>query len=360
MQDIVRGINKILTHSTKYASDSGSSEQGLRENAKTHVMPNEVAASFGTVSLERLLQNSQTYLKLGNYEAAAEVCVTVTREFPEDYRGWWGLIVCATHNFSKIMLDQSELNTWFGYAKQLSEPKDFDELEKIYVEYTRENSVLDVDDDIRAVDERIKNYNSIINNIAKQVSSTQNEKMNRLQSYHSQVNKINKFIAEQRQIISKSETDLLYAKVGMKFGIMFLILGACLMIAGGIANWHAFLFTMGLILGFIGFVLLISINSTHKICQNIEDAQNQIADAEEHKALFSEQCDADIETYNSIIKSHENEILTIRHKIADCKEYNKLGKDKIATFWFAERCSKFGVEQSVDQKVLELRKAIFE
>jgi len=69
MQDLVRGIKKVL-------------------DAKAAKTPEKVVPDVLTSSLDRLIQNSDTYLKLKNYPAAEEAFERITREYPEDYRGW--------------------------------------------------------------------------------------------------------------------------------------------------------------------------------------------------------------------------------------------------------------------------------
>jgi len=45
----------------------------------------------GIATLEKLLQNAETFQKLGYYEKELEILTQITQNYPEDYRGWWGL-----------------------------------------------------------------------------------------------------------------------------------------------------------------------------------------------------------------------------------------------------------------------------
>lgn len=257
------------------------------------------------------------------------------------------------------MLDQSALNILFGYVKQLSEPEAFEEFEKIYVEYTRENSALDAVDDIISVEAKIRNYKDAIENIKKQVDSTQNEKMVRKQSFRLQVKKNDKFIEEQKQIISELRSELNFRRTKMVLGFSIFVLGVLFLLFGIYGS--GLLVFLGVVIGFIGLKFYGGeFNTVSEIEGDIKNSQNKIMDIWEHETLFRQQYDVDIENYNSIIQHHQNNIKAIENKIINCQKYIKLGKDKIATVGFAERCSQFGVEQSVDQKVLEYRKAVFE
>ena len=45
----------------------------------------------GIATLEKLVQNAETYMKLNEYQKAHEVFTQITKEYPEDYRGWLGV-----------------------------------------------------------------------------------------------------------------------------------------------------------------------------------------------------------------------------------------------------------------------------
>jgi len=84
MQDLTDGIEKIVK--------SGAVHKEVEKEADVQ--------NYSSVLLERLLQNADTYINLNNYDAADHVYKTITKDYPEDYRGWWGLIVCKTKGFN--------------------------------------------------------------------------------------------------------------------------------------------------------------------------------------------------------------------------------------------------------------------
>lgn len=56
--------------------------------------------SENTISLNRMIQNIDTFIELKSWERATEVIEEVIRNYPEDYRGWWRKVVVETCNFS--------------------------------------------------------------------------------------------------------------------------------------------------------------------------------------------------------------------------------------------------------------------
>ena len=47
----------------------------------------------------------------------------------------------------------------------------------------------------------------------------------------------------------------------------------------------------------------------------------------------------------------------MNEKIAHCRRYLELGKDKISELWFSKECEAFGVSKAFDNNIQELRKA---
>lgn len=134
MQDLISAVEKKL-------KGNGASKGSESQGNISYVEGLEVN------KCARLLKNGETFLKLDNYEEAEEVYRTITKEYPEEYRGWWGLIVCKTRNFKrcdedvsadKVIVDE-QTDTWYRYVKRLAPSQEFTELEKIYLKYVDEH-----------------------------------------------------------------------------------------------------------------------------------------------------------------------------------------------------------------------------
>lgn len=177
MQDLTDGIERCMR--------GGKKEENVWRESP-------VAAAAVSSSLERLLQNGETYLKLDNYSSAQEVYTTVTKEYPEDYRGWWGLIVCKTCNFSKVVPERESLNVWFKYVKQLAASDEFTELEKEYIEYAHKVSSSDAAEDMKLVNSIIGEYNGKIRKIENDILFAEQKKKSEIASVDEKINRYQK------------------------------------------------------------------------------------------------------------------------------------------------------------------------
>lgn len=342
MQDLTDGIERCMRG----------------ETVKKAIAKETVASSFGVASLERLLQNSATYLKLNNFVSAEEVYTTVTKDYPEDYRGWWGLIVCKTRNFTEVMLDQTTTNVWFRYVKQLASSKDFEPLEKTYIEYTQKVSLLAATEDMKSVNGIIQSHNSRIRSLEQEIQSVTEAIKNREAMCKSQVISDNDYISKFENDLSKAQEDREGKTRSTTIGGILITVGVILLLTGG---WNIL---WGIIIGFVGFGFCFPDKSKYggtfeQIDNRIENIQTQIAKAKRDKDEHKNQFDTDIAQKHQKIADLQEQISGVQGKIADCRKYLDLGKDKIATLWFAEECEAFDVVQKVDSCVSEYRNAAF-
>lgn len=225
-------------------------ERCLRGERSKNAAKAEPVQSYGATPLERLLQNSSTYLNIGNYASAEEVFTTITKDYPEEYRGWWGLIVCNTNNFSNVMLDQTQLNIWYRYAKRLAPPDEFVKLEEKYVEYTRNVSKLAAIDDIRSINVAITNHNSRINSVTDNIRSLHNDIQRREKEWRQQNEDDQMFVTHAEYELKDLGKQRVKKIIGLTIGWLLIIIGFLILKNGG---WNIF---FGIVIGAIGFFVI--------------------------------------------------------------------------------------------------------
>lgn len=347
MQDLLHGIEKIITPLEK--------KEIIKE-----VVKEEISQSYGAASLERLLQNSATYLKLRNFSLAEEVYTTVTKEYPEDYRGWWGLIVCKTRNFSNIILDQTTTNVWLEYVKKLANSEDFAELENQYIEYTKEISQLAATEDIKKVNSIIETSNSSIQDKKQQIQALNSRIIQEENEWKQENDSYQNNIKSCENQISKAENMRFMKIIGITIGVVILLVGIIILFTGG---WGIL---WGFLIGLIG-VCVINYsydsggrNSKRKYFSQLnwdeEYARESIHNLKIRQNNNKDQFVEKIESLKQSISEAESDITALNEKIANCRKYLELGKDKISEFWFSEKCKEFGVSKSFDSQIQELRR----
>lgn len=162
LQDLYTGIAKIVDDGREKRKEP-SKETGNR--------------------LDRELRNGETYLRLANYADAIELYREITKEYPDDYHGWWGCIVSQTRSFSEVFDEetQTRLDQWFGYVRSLSEktdPNAFAAMRDAYGNYMAKVAVQDATKEQKRVADRITEIGSYITTCRKNIERTYNEMEN--------------------------------------------------------------------------------------------------------------------------------------------------------------------------------------
>lgn len=323
MQDLIDGIERWMR----------SGKQG--ENIQKEIPVIGSASS----SLERLLQNAQTYIKLENYSSAEETYTMVTKKYPEDFRGWWGLIVCQTRNFSEIIQERATLNMWFKYVKKLADSNEFSELEEKYIEYIYKISSSDAMEDMKLVNSIIGEYNGKIRKIENNILLAEQKKKSEIKDIDETIKK------KQESWEWNQKHDY---KPGM-LGIWSGILGICISFFVS-TNINLF---WGILILFTGLIVSIGFSSKASSGKDWMDRlKNEMRDTEKRKPEIEKK-------YNAEIKSLREDILPLEVRIVECQSYLDLGKKRITSIWFEDECKKVDVQRLADSSIKECRKKVF-
>ncbi len=78
---------------------------------------NVIVAGKGEMEKERLLQNAKTNEDFKEYNKAYEIYKQVSEDYPDDYRGWYGLASIICDNFTKFDLPAE----YFGMTQRYME-----------------------------------------------------------------------------------------------------------------------------------------------------------------------------------------------------------------------------------------------
>lgn len=79
---------------------------------------NVIVAGKGEMEKERLLQNAKTQMEFKEYNKAMEIFKQVAEDYPDDYRGWYGMATIITEDFQKIKLNYASFQEVTSYIKK--------------------------------------------------------------------------------------------------------------------------------------------------------------------------------------------------------------------------------------------------
>lgn len=303
-------------------------------------------ASDGEVNdksgVNRLIKNGETYLKLKNYAAAEDNYKELTKRYPEIGRGWWGLIVSKTKNFSVIVSNLSDLNFWFQSARTLYSSEQFQEYEKQYVDYLQKVAKIDAIKEINRVDEQLKEYKSHISALERKISDCNSQKVENdrlcqkeVVSRNEQISNLNADKEKQNQKMSSLKTRKSAGGVVLAAGIIFCFIA--------LSNPYSLLNQLLFLVGGIGAIYLGYVLSygptyskTKKRLEGVINGINQsISRIESEKKEKEQYFKYKTASLNREIIEYETQLDDMNQDIESCLQYLKNERDAIDQLHFA-------------------------
>lgn len=99
----------------------------------------------GILSAEDLAKNGDTLVNIGNYPQAYDSFKELSEKYPDDYRGWWGMIRAMTNDFSVMPAETDYHDSirryaaeYFDYAVKVAGDADRKRITEIYGKWDKE------------------------------------------------------------------------------------------------------------------------------------------------------------------------------------------------------------------------------
>lgn len=144
------GNLKNDTHECPYCS-SGFSEteyEQLKHNVK-----GTYEVKKGSAYKNDLLKAGETHLELGNFGDAVDFFEQVSREFPSDFRGWFGMVKGYTHNFARYQINLEQLQKFVDNAIKVGNDLDRRTVNDLWSNYL-ENRHRQMEEEQRRIKEK--------------------------------------------------------------------------------------------------------------------------------------------------------------------------------------------------------------
>ena len=338
MQDLLRGIEKLLPK-----VQNGGVPVSKRENPS---------------DLEVLIRNGETLLKLCNYNDAKKVYDRMTSLYPYDYRGWWGLIVCNTLNFTDVDCDYKALGSLFSYVQKLADKTTLVQLTRTIKTYLRAiaekesvNEKCELSDSKYKMEkEAEKARNELLVEKSKKEQEEKRYK-ERLDQLKTKIQGSMEAVAENEPLVQESTWKVWRAI----YIIMYVIAGWSLLFGG----WEGDL-QFALVMAAIGFIIMMITEQGDTKGQDkrkqVKTYEDLVASgkAEERKEIAErERMRREAE---SKIKGMEEHFETLQYRTQVLDKYIKLKSDITNEYWFANVCVAFNLTEPCRKEIIEMHR----
>ncbi len=181
-QDLIRGIGKLMGGST----------------------PAPVTYAAAAPTLDKCIENAEVYMNLKNYPAAYETYQTMTREYPGNYLGWWGLITASSRNLTVVSdEDETKIKEWYGYALSLADDGQKAEIKSRMKEYLRTKSSAYADGSRDMYSEKLAKANGAIKKTEYIINREERKVADTITSHNGHLGNLTGVINESRSAIRK-------------------------------------------------------------------------------------------------------------------------------------------------------------
>lgn len=339
MQDLTDGIERCLRNKTDKSEGKPVNGSGVDIH-------------------QRLIKNGETHLRLQNFDTAESVYSTLVNDYPDDYRGWWGLIKCKTKGFTETQCDVDKINVWYRYVCQLATPEEIAETEKEYIAYLKKVSETEVSVETDNVIKIVAKHRETIADNQNAISSLSNSLKVFEQQYKTQEKIDNDNLVRADKGLRTNKSKLLRKMIFVSaFVVMFLLSILLFIIALMMGDDDSPVLITSIIIGLLSFInLFIAPKGSFTSFKNqINHYEKYLDECHSCQGNNKKTYENGLQDYNKRIENANNNINLARMKIAACNNYLNIGNEKIADFCFALKCAAFGKQASFDENTKTLR-----
>ena len=126
------GASLVMDKSREFATCEFCGTKYLKETIREKIQEirgqvsvvGAVETVTGDAEKERLVKNAETYMSIKEFDKAVQTYIQITKQFPDDYRGWWGTYTApiekyfATGTFSEA--EKNSLRNAFNLSADKS------------------------------------------------------------------------------------------------------------------------------------------------------------------------------------------------------------------------------------------------
>jgi hypothetical protein len=112
-------------------------------------------------SADNYYEKGNALTKIGDYTTGMQVFTSMTRNFPGDWRGWWGLVLCGTKSGLSYPA-MPQVPFWYKSARKLAPEQDFIPFAQWYDVYCRNAARTQIESEITKIRERLNRHFSDI------------------------------------------------------------------------------------------------------------------------------------------------------------------------------------------------------
>lgn len=325
--------------------------EGIERVQKGIVQSYSEVRSENTSSLlerDRLVEKCETYFKLDNYEMAEKTYRNMTERYPEDYRGWWGLIICKTHNLEKIYVEDGEITLWFTYIKKLADEEQLEEIKKTFIEYLRKVALSESEKKVVLINAEIQNLRREIEQDRVEKERWESEQKEKERSFTWAIGECSEAIRGLEIVKQGKENKLLrkekaFSKICIvTVGMLIVMLLLIFLAKSGKVNYD--IATLAIISALMSVPFLFWYYTEKNDCKTeIHNLQNDINELNEEKERLKSQNKGQISNVRNEVGKIDDRISEKQQTVSKYLQDIASGKESFVDEILNEKCNQFNI-----------------
>ena len=342
MQDLLDGISKLT-------------REERNEKKERVTTADSVSVAPGILPFEKLIQNGDTYVSLGDYKLAKENYQQAIDYYPEQYKGWWGVIKCCAYELTDKTVSGEVWDKikhyWINIKKLTSKSGELEKLQEEMKFYLKKNAELKYESDICYVKQQIEKYRRIQKEYEKKMQELEDDKKNLEQTKNNKIKEQENSIIKLNNDIKEMEDKLENSKTRMGSGCLITIIGIVLFLLF-VYLWEKGSLPfdtpwVGIIVAVIGIWMFMKKDGTDAYPKQIENNNKNIILVKEELSEFKKLNEKEMRNINANIEKNICEINKLSKDIARAESYLETDSKMIINYYLSELYDEFQFSEKI-------------
>ena len=344
IQELLDGVERLIRHG------QNNKKQDTAEKIYTTISNSNI------LSADKLIQNGDTCLMLGDYIVAEKNYQEAVKYYPEHYLGWWGLIKLEFHELDgKAEKDTQNIwekvkQYWNNIRVLTSDGTNLKELQIELKTHLKRKAIIQYESDKTHVLQKIVQYDQLQEQCLEQIAELEKQKRivcgQKENAIAGHMHYIKELERSNESMDKKRAEENEKAKWGKGMSIVGILLIIFFFFIYPMLTFFGILIAFfGILIAFCGFGFVLSNSGASSYLRWIDENKEKIQKELERIPQTEKKYDKQINNCNAEIEDKYVQITKLADEEKEIKDKLKRDSEKIIDFYLLQLCKEYGIAE---------------